>query len=422
MAQLKTYDNGLRVCVETIPSVRSVSVGIWVGVGSRNEDTASNGLSHYLEHMMFKGTDKMGPYEIARSFEDLGANINAFTSKEATCYYLKITDKFVRKGFSLLCDIFFNSNFPDDEMEKEKNVVIEEINMGEDSPEDICSDLIGNAIYGDDGLGKTIIGTKENVKNFSKIDIKKHISKYYVSHNTVISFAGNIKMHEAEEMLEEFVLPNYKNQTAGEIKCLSNDFNSSCYKFRFKDFEQSNIAFAFPGVSATNDDYYNQAVLSVLFGGGMSSRLFQEIRERKGLAYSVYSAGVSYKENGYFGIFCNNSLSNTEKVTVAVSNEIKRLLRDGFDKGEIERAKVQLISSLVFSQERVETIMLTNGKFLLNKGNHEPFDINKRILGVEKTTDDSVMNFAKKTFLSNQFYASYVGKEMKSDLLNIFRK
>lgn len=421
MAQLKTYDNGLRVCVETIPSVRSVSAGIWVGVGSRNEDVVNNGLSHYIEHMMFKGTEKMGPYEIARSFEDLGAHINAFTSKEATCYYLKITDKFVKKGFSLLCDIFYNSIFPSDEMEKEKKVVIEEINMGEDSPEDICSDLISSAIFGSEGLGKTIIGTKENVENFTINDIKKHLLKYYVSHNTVISFAGNITMADVDEMINEYVLPKYNSSEFSEVTNLKQEYNSSSYCFRFKDFEQSNLAFAYRGVSSTSEDYYNQAVLSVLFGGGMSSRLFQEIRERKGLAYSVYSAGVSYSDVGYFGIFCNNSLNNTEKVTLAVSAEVKKLLNFGFENGEIERAKVQLISSLVFSQERVETIMLTNGKWLLNKNNKDAFDINKRILGIEKTTDDSVMEFAKNLFSNDYVCASYVGKEMKSDLLNMFK-
>ncbi|MBE5731405.1 MAG: insulinase family protein [Clostridiales bacterium] len=420
MAQMKEYKNGLRLCVETVPSVRSVSVGFWVGVGSKYENVSNNGISHYIEHMMFKGTDNLNPFQIASKFEDMGAIINAFTSKEATCYYFKVVDKYVRESFSLLSDIFFHSAFTEEEMEKEKNVVIEEINMGEDEPEEICSDLISEAIYGKNSLGQTIIGNKENVKKFTKNDIKTHISKYYVSHNTVISMAGNITFEDAEKLVEEYVLENYSKEYVNFEKPV-NMFCESSYSYRFKDFEQSNIAIAFPGASVLNPISANQAVLSILLGGGMSSRLFQNIRENKGLAYSVYSSPSAYFDSGYFGIYINNSLENSEKVVKATREEIDLLLSKGVTKEEIDRSKVQLISSLVFSQENIQSVMLSQGKWLLSKAHTDPYNINARINEIEKCTVDSVIDFAKLTFDLDKSYCAYVGKEINVDLHNVLK-
>ena len=420
MAQMKEYKNGLRLCVETIPSVRSVSVGFWVGVGSKYEDATNNGISHYIEHMTFKGTDSLNPFQIASKFEDMGAFINAFTSKEATCYYFKVVDKYVKESFSLLSDIFFHSAFVEEEMEKEKNVVIEEINMGEDEPEDVCSDLLSEAVFGKNSLGQTIIGTKENVKKFSKNDIKSFISKYYVSHNTVISIAGNITFAQAEQLVEEYVLGNYLTES-DPITLPINKFEQSTYLQKIKDFEQSNISIAFPGVSVIDSKSSTQTLLSVLLGGGMSSRLFQSIRENKGLAYSVYSSPSAYFDAGFLAICINNSLENSEKVVQATGEEIDLLLKNGISKAELERAKVQLVSSLVFSQENIQSVMLSQGKWLLTKEHSAPFSISERISEVENCTIDSVMDYAKNTFDFNKVYCAYVGKDIKSDLFSILK-
>ncbi len=420
MARMKEYKNGLRLCVESIPSVRSVSVGFWVGVGSKYEVAENNGISHFIEHMMFKGTDKLDPFQIASKFEDMGAMINAFTSKEATCYYFKVVDKYLKDSFSLLSDIFFNSAFDEEEMKREKNVVIEEINMGEDESEDICSDLISEAIFGKSSLGQTIIGTKKNVQRFSKDDIKTHISKYYVSHNTVISIAGNVTFEQAEQLVEEFVLPYY-DDGAETFDLPQNAFIQPCYKERVKDFEQSNIAIAFPSVSALDLLASDQALLSILLGGGMSSRLFQNIREKQGLAYSVFSSPSAYFDKGFFGIYINNSLDNSEKVVRAVRNEIDALLCNGIKSEELERSKVQLISSLVFSQENVQSVMLSQGKWLLERSRKSPYDISERIAEIEKCNTDSVLNFAKRIFDMDNVYCAYVGKEVKKDLYSILK-
>lgn len=422
MAQMKEYKNGLRLCVETVPSVRSVSVGFWVGVGSKYENAQNNGISHYIEHMMFKGTDTLNPFEIASKFEDMGAIINAFTSKEATCYYLKVVDKYLKDCFALLSNIFFKSSFCEEEMQKEKNVVIEEINMGEDEPEEICSDLISEAVFGKKSLGQTIIGTKENVLNFTKNDIKTHIAKYYASHNTVISIAGNISFEDAERLVEEYVLPNYKNCENIAIEKPINSFEKPTYLTKIKDFEQSNLAIAFKGVSTLNEQSAKQALLSIILGGGMSSRLFQNIRENLGLAYSVYSSPTAYFDSGFFGIYINNSLENSEKVVKATKDEIKKLISKAISADELARAKVQLISSLVFSQENIQSVMLSQGKWLLEKSRTSPYSISERISEVEKCNIDNVMDYAKQTFDLNNVYCAYVGKDTKSNLFEILKQ
>jgi predicted Zn-dependent peptidase len=350
----------------------------------------------------------------------MGAIINAFTSKEATCYYFKVVDKYVKESFSLLSDIFFHSAFVEEEMEKEKNVVIEEINMDEDDPEGISSDLTFRSVFGDRSLGRSIIGTKENVKNFSKNDIKKHISKYYASHNTVISFAGNISFEDAEKLVEDYVLENYpENQPIIQEPIVT--FEQSNYLERIKDFEQSNIAIAFPGVSSLDPIRERQVLLSVIFGGGMSSRLFQSIRENKGLAYSVYSTHMTYMRAGYFAVCLNNSLENSEKAVKAVKGEIDLLLKNGINKEEYERAKVQLISSLVFSEENIQSIMFNQGRTLLAKERTEPYSIDERISKIENTSIDDLMDYAKNTFNMDKVYCTYVGKKNNYDLFSILK-
>lgn len=421
MSQMKEYANGLRLCVETIPSVRSVTAGFWVGVGSKYENSINNGISHYIEHMIFKGTDKLNAFQIASKFEDMGAIINAFTSKEATCYYVKVVDKYFKDSFALLSDIFLHPAFNEEEMEKEKNVVIEEINMGEDEPEDICSDLISEAVFGKHSLGRSIAGGKENVQNISKNDIKQYISKYYASYNTVISIAGNITFDEAEKLVEEYVLPSYPDKIDA-IELPVNKFEKSAYFTRIKDFEQSNIAIAFPGVSTLSLKASDQALLSILLGGGMSSRLFQNIRENKGLAYSVYSSPSAYFDAGFFGIYINNSLENSEKVVLATREEIDKLIKDGVTKAEIDRSKVQLVSSLVFSQENIQSVMLSQGKWLLERSRTAPYSISDRIAEIEKCSVNTVMDYVRSTMNLDNVYCAYVGKNPKSDLFSILKK
>lgn len=408
MGKLIEYDNGLRVIVEHIPSFRSAVIGFWVATGSSNEDESNNGISHFTEHVMFKGTDKLSAFDIADSFEHLGANINAFTSKECTCYYLKTIDENTEKCFSLLSDIFFDSTFPADELDKERNVILEEINMVEDSPEDICYDLLASARYGSHPLGKTILGPGENVKRFTGTDVKKYMSQRYTADNIVVSLAGNVTDKQADEFVNKYFMGRL-NCNKGATEKLKKANSARRHAERIKDFEQSNIAISFPSVPFNDPLSTTQAVLSTLFGGAMSSRLFQRVREQLGLCYSIYTAPSSFVGNGSFNIVVNISAQNTQKTLDAIIDEIKRLLKDGVTDEELSRSKMQLKSSCIFSQENVQSIMLSNGKLLALTG--EIYDIDKRIREIDAVTKQGVMDFSEKLFKFDAVCSAYVGKD-----------
>ena len=417
MTELLKYDNGLRVVVNTVRGVRSVASGFWVGVGSAYESDKNNGLSHFTEHVTFKGTDDLSAFDIAHRFESYGAAFNAFTSKECTCYYAKSIDEYAENCFALLGEILLRSVYDDGELDKERKVIVEEINMVEDTPEDICYDELAAATYGNANLGKTILGPIGNVKKFRHDDVKKFTDKYYVSGNIVIAFAGNITTGQADELVKKYVMPYIKAGDRATLYSLP-DRNARKCGMRIKDFEQANLALFFPSVSAFAPEASVCALTSVAFGGGMSSRLFQSVRERKGLAYSVYSSPSAYKETGAFNIYLNISEENTDKVLSAVREEIDLLTDKGLTEEELERSKVQLKSSLVFSGENVQSVMSSSGKAML--GNDEIYDFDKKIAQIDAVTPSDVLDYVRKTFDYSKMNAAYVGKKTKADILGKF--
>lgn len=417
MTELLKYDNGLRVVVNTVRGVRSVASGFWVGVGSAYESDENNGLSHFTEHVTFKGTDDLSAFDIAHRFESYGAAFNAFTSKECTCYYAKSIDEYAENCFALLGEILLRSVYDDGELDKERKVIVEEINMVEDTPEDICYDELAAATYGNANLGKTILGPIGNVKKFRHDDVKKFTDKYYVSGNVVIAFAGNITTGQADELVKKYVMPYIKAGDRATLYSLP-DRNARKCGMRIKDFEQANLALFFPSVSAFAPEASVCALTSVAFGGGMSSRLFQSVRERKGLAYSVYSSPSAYKETGAFNIYLNISEENTDKVLSAVREEIDLLTDKGLTEEELERSKVQLKSSLVFSGENVQSVMSSSGKAML--GNDEIYDFDKKIAQIDAVTPSDVIDYVRKTFDYSKMNAAYVGKKTKADILGKF--
>lgn len=417
MTKILTYENGLRVAVCRVPGVRSVASGFWIGVGSGYENAANNGISHFTEHVNFKGTDKYSAFEISNRFEHFGANFNAFTGKECTCYYVKSVDEYSDGCFELLSDLVLDSVFPPEELDKERKVIVEEINMVKDTPEDICYDEIATAMYGETGLGKTILGPVGNVLSFKKADVDGFVSEYYSPKNTVITFSGNITEEQADRLVKSYVLPRYKSaysETADEKDC----FKSRVYRERIKDFEQSNIALAFPSVSFSDKAFTAQAALNVIVGGGMSSRLFQSIREQKGLAYSVFSSPSAYKNIGSFNIYLNISKANTQKAVEAVKRELDELKKNGITDDELDRTKVQLKSGLVFAGESVQSIMNSCGKQLLLSG--KAYDIDERIAEIDALTKKQIDDFAAEVFDYSKICAAYVGKAVNVDLLEIF--
>ena len=418
MTQVIKYPNGLKLAVDPITSVRSVAIGIWVGAGSSRETPENNGISHFTEHVMFKGTDRYTAFDIANEFESCGSLVNAFTGKEATCYYVKCVDEYTEKCFELLSHIFLHSSFDAAELDKERKVIVEEINMDEDSPEDICYELIAKAAYGDSPLGMTILGPISNVKRFTRYDVLAYMDELYTADNVVIAVSGNITAKQADELVRKYLLDDIRSGKAKK-SCVKKSASVNAFSSRVKDFEQSNIALSYPSITFDHPLSSAQAIFSTVFGGGMSSRLFQKVREQMGLAYSVYSTPLSYVGDGNFVIMLNVTPSNTEKALSAVKHEIDEIVNKGITEEEFSKAKIQLKSSLVFAEESIQNVMMRQGKMLLLKD--KCYSVDERIRELDAVTLSTVNEFIRNTLVSEKVSAAYVGKKIHADILTLIK-
>jgi predicted Zn-dependent peptidase len=415
MYNLFKLDNGLRVVVENIEYVNSVSVGLWVENGSRNENACNNGISHFIEHMLFKGTSNRTAKQIAEEIEDVGGQINAFTGREATCFYIKALDTYLELSLDILSDMLFNSNFSEDEIEKEKGVIVEEINMSEDSPEDVLSDLHTKAIWDTDSISLPILGTMDTVKSFSREMIIDYIDSYYIPENSVISISGKFDMSNIEELVQKyFGRWNCKNKNI--TKYSSPEILSKHY-FRKKDIEQLHISLGIPGVELGNDDTYTLILLSNILGGGASSRLFQKVREELGVCYSVYSYVSTFKNTGIVSIYAGLNPLYAKVAIDAIGEEVTRFAKLGIDNERLCKAKEQLKGSYILGLESTSSRMFSNGKsvMFLDRIN-TPKDVLRKINEIDM---DRVNAVIEKTFKKGIINSAYVGKE-KDILENVF--
>lgn len=390
----KQFDNGLRLVINKMEGMLSVSAGILVKTGSMNESKEENGLSHFIEHVMFKGTTNRSAFEISDHIDRIGAQINAFTSKELTCYYTKSTCEHTGKALEILSDIFFNSVFDKAELEKEKGVIIEEINMSEDSPEEVCLDLLAESYYGKDGLGQTILGTAKNVKSFTRNDVKAYMEKYYNPDNVVISLAGNVDVKETESIIKDLFADKFNKRKSAPQKKTEDTYRKFLYKT--KRIEQSHIGFAMKGFAVDDEISDAFSIANTVLGGGMSSRLFQKIREELGLCYSVYSYASQYKDNGVLEIYAGVNTAERDLATEAIVSEVKRFKSDKITEQEFLRAKEQLKSAFVMGQESTASQMLLYAKYLLLL--NKEFDFKERIKKLESVTLNDVFDAIDRSF------------------------
>ncbi|CAM4032057.1 M16 family metallopeptidase [Lederbergia lenta] len=384
MIKKHTCQNGVRIVLEEIPTVRSVAIGIWVGTGSSDENEKNNGISHFLEHMYFKGTETRNAREIAESFDSIGGQVNAFTSKEYTCYYAKVLDNHAPFALEILADMFFNSTFDSEELNKEKNVVLEEIKMYEDTPDDIIHDLLSNAVYKNHPLGYPILGTEASLQSFTSELLKEYVHNMYVPENIVISIAGNVKesfIKEIERYFGSFERGN-KPQTNTKPIFQAND------AVKQKEIEQAHLCIGFEGLPIGHDDVYDLIVMNNIFGGSMSSRLFQEVREEKGLAYSVFSYHSSFKDSGLVTIYGGTGSNQMNELYETIQNTLEVLKDNGITKKELVNSKEQLKGNLMLSLESTNSRMSRNGKNELILGKHRTLD--QIIEEIDKVTIDSV--------------------------------
>lgn len=345
--------NGLPVVMEPIRNVRSVVLGIWVKVGSRNEPPDENGISHFLEHMFFKGTKKRSAKDIAFEIDSLGGELNAFTSRENTTFYVKVLDEFLEKGLELLSDIFINSTFPEEDIEKEKKIIKEEIKMVEDTPDDYIHDLSNQTIWGNSGLGQPVLGRRDTIKLFSKDDLISHIRKYYGTKDIVVSCAGNF---ETEHLL------SLLNKNLGHLRRGSEPWRGAAPDFAnkvevfSKQLSEAHICLGIKGMPQASDERYSLFTINTILGAGVSSRLFQEIREKRGLAYSIYSFIASYIDTGVWGVYAGVSRKKVREVIELILAEIYNL-KDTVNETELQRAKNQLKGNIILGLESTSSRM-----------------------------------------------------------------
>ena len=410
MYKCQTLKNGLTIIGEEIPYLKSISLGVWVKAGSIMETKENSGVSHFIEHMLFKGTTNRTSKELAREIDNLGGVINAFTSKECTCFYVKLLDEHINIGIDVLSDMILNSRFDELDIKKEKSVILEELKMYEDSPDDLVYDLLLENIYKDHSLGMNILGDRQSLKNLKRESILDYYNEYYVQNNSIISICGNFKFEEIVKQIEE----KFKTWQPKSVDTTTTKPNfNPCIVKKNKDIEQVNLAINLDAIPMTNNrEVYALSVVNNVFGGSISSRLFQKIREEKGLAYSIYSSQTLYEDCGELGIFASTSTENIQEVYKYILEEIELIRNEYISPQEIHESKEQLKGSYMLDLESTSSRMMSNGKNLLmrNKVDDEQ-DIIDYINAVEY---DDVVKIIKKVFNTENMGVCIVGKDVEN--------
>jgi predicted Zn-dependent peptidase len=361
-------DNGLRVVAERMPATRSVTIGVWVNVGSRDERSGEEGVSHFLEHMFFKGTARRSAAQISHEIDALGGEMNAFTTREATAFYVKVVDEHLRPAVSLLADLFHNSKFESKELEKEKQVVLEEIRMVQDDPEDLLQDLHAQHQLKRHPLGRPILGEPCTIQRFRRADLFHFVDRHYVPSRTVVAVAGNLEWKTVVSLLDKSfgrfersgddVSPRWPASVGGGVLA------------KRKPLEQAHLCVGLKGVPIDHKDRYVAYALNTALGGGVSSRLFQEIREQRGLAYSIYSYLSSFSDSGTLTIYAATRPREAARVLELAVRELRRLRAKGLAPKELARAKNQMKGGLMLGLESTQSRMSKLAKDELHQGRH----------------------------------------------------
>lgn len=371
MLEIRKLSNGIRLIMDPVKEVESVTLGIWIKTGSLYEEKKYAGISHFVEHMMFKGTEKRTYSDISREIDRIGGSINAFTGKEATCYHVKLVSSKLFEGADVLVDMVENSVFPKEEMNKERYVIEEEIKMTLDSPEDLAHDLSTELIFKGNALGNSIIGTPSSLKRITQNVMRGYVKRRYTRDNIIVSIAGKF---DEDEVVAYFEKQFEKlDSVADEISFVEAEYKPTI-KVVQKDIEQCNLCMGLPTFGIDDSRYYPMQVLNNIFGGTMSSRLFRNIREEQGLAYSIFSMFASYKGLGYFKIYAGLNRNKVEEAIKGIQIEISHLAKNGIEDDELEASREQLKAGFVFSQESTASRMLTNGRMAILLDRVVPID------------------------------------------------
>lgn len=399
---LKTeFPSGVRLVSEKIPSVRSAALGIWVTVGSRHESEKLNGISHFIEHMAFKGTASRSAMDIAKTIERGGGHINAFTGKELTCFYVHVLDEQIPTAVDILTDILQNSVYDPAEIEKEKQVILDEIRDHEDMPDDVVHEQFINQVYRDHPLARPILGPPENVSSFSREDIQGFVKEHYSPHRIVVAAAGNVKHSHLEKLvLGSLSLKGRKQKRSPQmLQSLKPGFERAG-----RAIQQAHMMMGGRGIPYKSKDRIAVSMLNTVLGGGMSSRLFQNIREKHGIAYAVYSYADSLSDTGYYGIYLATDKQRVDRAREMVMNELHDLKDRPLSKAEIEEIKIQYKGGLMLGLENTSSRMMRLARMEIYQGRYVPLDeISARIDSVTPRKVQAMANllFDEKNIVTN---------------------
>lgn len=381
------FDSGLRVVTERMPGVRSVALGIWVGIGSRDEDPQVAGASHFLEHLLFKGTKKRSAQDIAEAFDAVGGDLNAFTAKENTCYYARVRDRDLAMTIESLCDMVTATIFKSVDFEAERQVILEEIHMRDDAPEDLVHDVFNESIWPDHPLGRPVLGTQQTIKDMSMQQVQRFWKKHYTPSNFVVAVAGNVQHDEVVKLVRKH-LPagRIKRGTKPHAPLYAGDLPIASGRTQVlrRDSEQAHIVLGMNGLSRTDDDRFALSLVNTALGGGMSARLFQEIREKRGLAYSVYSYHQMFAEAGLFAVYAGTTPSKAHEVLALMREQVADVAAHGITAEELARAKGQSEGSMVLGLEETSNRMSRIGK--VEQAGGEPLTLNAALKKIDAVT------------------------------------
>ncbi len=396
--QQTILENGLRIITAERPQTETVSLGIWVKTGAAYEKQEINGISHFVEHMVFKGSKKRNSVQISEEIENVGGQNNAYTSREFTAFYAKMLKNDVELALDVIADFVLNPTFPIEEMEKEKEVVVQEIKQAIDTPDDVIFDYFQETAFPNQPIGRTILGPKENVRSFNPDILHSYMKNNYAADNTVVVAVGNLKHDTFVQMVKDR-MSDYRAKTSFDIA--PQIYKGGFYKENRK-IEQTHVLLGFNGIEYKNPLYYPISIFSTIFGGGMSSRLFQEIREKRGLVYSVYSYCSSQTSSGLFGIYAGTSAEQLNTLIPVVADEIKKAVNEKVTEKELNRAKVQLKASMLMALESSSSTAEVIARQTLLHNRVIPTD--EIVQKINDVTREDILNASQTLFSSNPTY------------------
>lgn len=398
-----TLPNGVRIVFERLPYVRSASVGVWVKSGSRHERPSESGVSHFIEHMVFKGTPRRTAAELAELTDSVGGQLNAFTTKEYTCFYARVLDSHMDQALDALCDLFFNARFDDADVATELGVILEEISMYEDSPEDLVMERLFAAVYRGTSVGRPILGRPQVLRRQTGESLKRYMKENYGPKETVIALSGSFSDKDVEYLKAQFAGMEGKSRRLGKPVVYRPAFT-----VRRKAIEQNHVEIAFPGIPFNSPERYAMQLLSSILGGGVSSRLFQSVREKEGLCYSVYTFGAGHEDTGVFGIYTALGRETERQALELISREVRRFASEGVTDAELLRAREQVKANVLMGMESTAARMnhLARSELYLEKHLGEE----EIIAAYDAVTPEQIRALAARTFDFERISLSAVGR------------